>query len=114
MRGALVLLLAAVLAAGCGDDDKKSGGGADAAAKADARNVVAQVEACFADNQDYTRCRDAEEGVARVTQAGPSTFTVVARSESGRKFEIGKHGSANLSRPCRPPGSGGCPEAGYW
>ncbi len=30
--------------------------GQDASAKSDARNLVSQVEACFADTQDYTQC----------------------------------------------------------
>src|SRR6476619_3334473 len=30
--------------------------GQDAAAKSDARNLVSQVESCFADTQDYTLC----------------------------------------------------------
>ena len=32
--------------------------GQDASAKSDARNLVSQVESCFADTQDYTKCTD--------------------------------------------------------
>ena len=35
--------------------------GQDASAKSDARNMVTQVESCFADTQDYTGCDTAAE-----------------------------------------------------
>src|SRR4029079_9754922 len=31
--------------------------GQDASAKSDARNAVSQIESCYTDEQDYTRCR---------------------------------------------------------
>src|SRR5438477_11677846 len=36
--------------------------GQDAAAKSDARNLVSQVESCFADTQDYTRSEERRVG----------------------------------------------------
>src|SRR5438876_3900100 len=38
--------------------------GQDAAAKSDARNMVSQVESCFADSQDYTTCTTAAGNTA--------------------------------------------------
>jgi type IV pilus assembly protein PilA len=39
--------------------------GQDASAKADARNAYSQVEACYADFQDYTKCTPAELPVGK-------------------------------------------------
>ncbi len=66
--------------------------GQDASAKSDARNLVSQVEACFADTQTYAQCNTASAlgttglaygtnpGEVSVTAAGVDTFTVTAVS----------------------------------
>ena len=38
--------------------------GQDASAKSDARNAVSQVESCFTDEQDYTKCKQADPAMA--------------------------------------------------
>src|SRR5512137_578856 len=69
--------------------------GQDASAKSDARNLVSQVEACFADTQDYTQCNTSSAlgttgldygtgaGQVSVTASATGTFTVTATSQSG-------------------------------
>jgi len=68
--------------------------GQDASAKSDARNLVSQVEACFADTQDYTQCNTASAlgttglsygsgaGQVEVSASAVGTFTVTATSQS--------------------------------
>jgi type IV pilus assembly protein PilA len=100
--------------------------GQDAAAKSDARNAVSQVESCFADTQDYTKCNEATElknaGVTGVKvgtakgqvdiQAGSATtYSVEAYSQSNTKWKITKNGDGELERTCNAPGQGSCPSA---
>lgn len=112
-RGACLILIAPLLAlASCGGDDDNDGasggdtatttttaartGGTaavqDAQAKADARELVSYVEACFVDEMDYSACRDAGRGQdlgdATVESADAATFTVVSPSESGTEFRL--------------------------
>src|SRR5436309_2968853 len=57
--------------------------GQDASAKSDARNMVSQIESCFADTQDYSTCRTATDlgttglnigtGQGQVTVGAPSS-----------------------------------------
>jgi hypothetical protein len=112
VRALALLLLAGLLLAACGDDDDDD---PHSEAKSKARQAVTEVEACFVDEQDYRRCRDIAtvEGV-EVTEAGPATYTIVARSESGTSFEIEKQKTGALARICSPGGSGGCPDGGHW
>src|SRR5678815_639791 len=70
--------------------------GQDASAKSDARNAVSQIESCFTDQQDYTKC----DTVAEVPQlpAGAAVsgatvtggYTVTANSKSTNVFKIVK------------------------
>jgi len=107
--------------------------GQDAAAKSDARNLVSQVESCFADAQDYTLCdttaatelgsstglnlvngtpaNGGEVGVA--TSAGPptNTFTVTAKSKSGNTFSINRT-SSGYTRTCTGT-TGGCKSSAW-
>jgi type IV pilus assembly protein PilA len=100
--------------------------GQDAAAKSDARNMVSQVESCYADTQDYTQCNSSTalpnastglnwgtaSGQVSVTGATTSTYTIQAVSKSGNIFQIIKSGGT-ITRDCGNPtvgtrGSGGC------
>jgi type IV pilus assembly protein PilA len=69
----------------------------DASARADAANVVVQMETCFAAQADYAGCEREPEvaayGNVSVTVGTPSTerYTVVARSASGGTVTI-EHG----------------------
>jgi type IV pilus assembly protein PilA len=55
--------------------------GQDSSAKADVRNAYTQVEACYADTQDYTKCSDQDE-VGAKSKTG-FTFTAAAPTQSG-------------------------------
>src|SRR6476659_2041973 len=69
--------------------------GQDASAKSDARNMVSQVESCFADSQDYGQCLTAANlgttgldlgtgaGQVTVTSSNSSSYQVDANSKSG-------------------------------
>jgi type IV pilus assembly protein PilA len=77
--------------------------GQDAAAKSDARNLVSQVESCFADAQDYDSCGNTAltdsgltlgnppaKGEVGVTATADNTFTVTAHSQSDTTFSIAR------------------------
>src|SRR3954470_3282118 len=98
--------------------------GQDAAAKSDARNLVSQVEACFADSQDYSVCDTTTDltntglnivdgtpavgQVAVTASAAPptNTFTVTAKSKSGNTFAINRTANG-YTRSCTGT-TGGC------
>ena len=58
--------------------------GQDAAAKADARNAYSQVEACYADTQDYTLCTPAE---LPVSKTGFTFGATTAANDNSIKLE---------------------------
>jgi hypothetical protein len=131
-RFGVFLTIAALAFAGCGDDDDEggdSGAGSDtpaaqpaaqqdAEAKRDARLLVSYVEACYADEQDYSACQDAaageDVGDAAVDTADAATFTIVSPSESGNEFRLEKAASGELERTCDTAGEGGCSADGAW
>ncbi|HTX70567.1 MAG TPA: type II secretion system protein [Thermoleophilia bacterium] len=94
--------------------------GQDASAKSDARNLVSQVESCFADNQDYTLCNTASalgttglsigggQGQVQVTASATNTFSVTAYSKSGNTFVISRIAAGGYQRTCTTGGNGGC------
>ena len=100
--------------------------GQDASAKSDARNLVSQVEACFADTQDYSQCNTSSalgttglsygtgSGQVSVTASAPSTFTVTATSASGNTFAINRVAAGGYTRTCTTAGNGGCKTGGTW
>jgi type IV pilus assembly protein PilA len=105
--------------------------GQDADAKSNARNLVSQVESCFANQQDYTKCTIAAGGVidgdatglptgsgsgsVELTPAPTSnTYTVTAHSKSGTNFLIVKGATGGSTRSCSNPNTGGCPTGGSW
>jgi type IV pilus assembly protein PilA len=85
--------------------------GQDTAAKSDVRNAVSQVEACFADGADYTKCPAADTpvaaGVAFTASSAQGGFTVRQTSKSGNVFTITKAGST-FTRTCTTVGKGSC------
>jgi type IV pilus assembly protein PilA len=103
--------------------------GQDAEAKSAARNMVSQVESCYADTQDYTACDPGDQdfpgqtglnvgtGVGQVNSTGAAGgFTIVGRSRSGNTFTITKTG-ATIARTCTAADAqnrGGCPSSGTW
>src|SRR3954464_12016683 len=102
--------------------------GQDAAAKSDARNAVSQVESCFADEQDYTKCvsgatamADANLGTNVVITApdGPNLYKVAAESKAKtgtafHSFVITKTSTGAIDRTCTPVGKGSCKTDGKW
>jgi type IV pilus assembly protein PilA len=145
-QGCLIAAIAAlsIAVAGCGGSDKKSNranaytapattgsdfqatGSADqqdAEAKANARNLVAEVEACFVDQQDYGMCKQpagtrlplgSGPGQVEVSEAATATYTVVAHSKSGTDFEVKKDDQGGVTRACDKDGQGGCKAGGTW
>jgi type IV pilus assembly protein PilA len=103
--------------------------GQDASSKSDARNLVSQIEACFANEQAYTNCMPASDG----TLAGDATglkvggsggevnaavsgkgYVVTATSKSGNTFLITKKDDGSTERSCSSAANGGCPTGGKW
>jgi type IV pilus assembly protein PilA len=98
--------------------------GQDASAKSDARNMVTQVESCFADTQDYTGCDTAAElgttglnigtgsGQVAVTASATDGYTITAVSKSANTFLITKTAGGPPTRTCTGT-TGGC-KNGSW
>jgi type IV pilus assembly protein PilA len=102
----------------------------DSGAKSNARNTVSLVEACFADEQDYTKCVGAvgasstgvlaNSGLGNatetidVTSTGADNYSVVAKSKSGNTFTIARAATGIVSRSCTAPATYGCPTGGKW
>jgi type IV pilus assembly protein PilA len=100
--------------------------GQDASAKSNARNMVSQVESCYATTQDYTACDtgggatpdadlDATGLTATVVTGNSAGYVVVATSDSGNTFTITKNGSGFV-RSCTRTGTtkGACPSSLSW
>ena len=120
------ILAAIALPAFLGQQEK----GQDADAKSAARNLVSQVESCFATEQTYVSCDTAAElgntglaigtanGEVQVTASGTSTYTIAAKSKATtggvHTFTIQKQASGQSTRSCTPTGEGGCPTSGNW
>ena len=112
------ILAAIALPAFLGQREK----GQDSEAKSNARNLVSQVESCYADAQDYTKCNEVSElgttglklvdtapgkGEVQVSAAGTNTYTVTAKSQSDGVFNIVKAANGTTSRTCSG-GTKGC------
>lgn len=93
----------------------------DAEAQANAHNALSEVESCFVEWGDYTRCRTPEvlenttlpaSGPAAVTIEGTrSTYRIEANSRSAdgaQSFTIAKAEGGDLTRDCAMPGQGAC------
>ncbi len=104
--------------------------GQDASAKSDARNLVSQVESCFADSQDYQQCTTSAQlgttglslvsgtpaaGEVAVASSAATSYTVTAKSKSNNTFTITKTNGGAPSRSCTAAGGsypdGGCKSA---
>ena len=118
------ILAAIALPAFLGQQSK----GQDASAKSDTRNLVSQMEACYANEQNYTSCigtggtidgsasgLNIGTGTGQVTALGASGsgYTAIETAKSGDIFSIVKAASGT-TRGCSPSGSGGCPSGGSW
>ena len=120
------ILAAIALPAFLGQQEK----GQDADAKSMARNLVSQVESCFATEQDYQLCNTTTElgetglaygtgdGEVQITAAGEKNYTIVAQSKASdggaHTFTITKAADGAITRTCDVDGKGGCPNNGEW
>jgi type IV pilus assembly protein PilA len=100
----------------------------DASAKSDARNLVSQVESCFATERTYANCDTAAEigvtgldygaGDGQVQVVGAGTvddYTITAESRNaGNSFTITKTDGGPPVRTCAAGGEGACPTGGTW
>ena len=121
------ILAAIALPAFLGQQEK----GQDSDAKSNARNLVSQIESCFATEQDYTKCDSSAElpntgldygsGAGQVSASASSAtayvVTAISKANDGgaHTFTITKSGLGGAStRACTPAGKGGCPTGGKW
>ncbi|UUY02638.1 type II secretion system GspH family protein [Svornostia abyssi] len=87
----------------------------DSGAKSNARNMVTQLETCYADAQTYVGCDTTESGLSvgtadgqvQVSAAGQNTFTVQAQSASGCDFVMTKPASGAITRTATGAGCSG-------
>jgi len=103
----------------------------DASAKADARNLVTLVQACFTTRESYDPCTNAtlrDSGIplpaadgaepaeqqASVIVSTPSSFEIHAKSSSGVMYSIAAGIGLAPVRTCAPVDVGGCPVSGSW
>ena len=117
------ILAAIALPAFLGQQQK----GQDASAKSDARNLVSQVESCYANEQTYANCTSAAQlgntglalgsstGQVTVANNGSTGYTVTAVSKANHTFQIIKDPTTGVqTRSCTPTNSGSCPSTGSW
>ena len=93
--------------------------GQDSSAKSDARNLVSEMESCFATTQNYTTCAStakADAGLGAepitVTSSAADAYVITATSDSKNTFTITKATGTGVStRTCSTSGGstkGGC------
>ena len=96
----------------------------DSSAKQDARSMVAHVESCFAETEDYTQCElgdpaletpgmeiGVNPGQTSITVTSPREYEIRATSDSENEFTLTKNPDGTLTRDCLVhPGDdrGGC------
>jgi type IV pilus assembly protein PilA len=103
----------------------------DAAAKEYTADLVKLVEACYANEQDYTGCNSLSDlsnggsepigmpygngpNQAEVSASTVDSFAVTGHSRSGNTFTATRNSIAPIERTCSTAGSGGCTSAGTW
>jgi type IV pilus assembly protein PilA len=122
----IIGILAAIALPGFLNQQKK---GDDSDAKANARNLVSLVDACYTSKDDYTQCSDqaglggnigipygASPGEASVTSSTSDTYEVTAVSNATtggahNTFSIKRDAQGVMSRSCT--GNDGC-HGGTW
>src|SRR4051794_2725111 len=100
--------------------------GQDASAKSDARNLVSQMESCYAQDQTYANCSTSQDvtssglsvgsgtGQVEISAAGSNNYTIIGHSKSSNEFTITKTGGGAPTRSCTPTNTGACPTSGSW
>ena len=98
--------------------------GQDSSAKSDARNMVSEIESCFASTENYTNCATttvaSDAGLTLITSAAPNGtlgWDITATSKSTNTFSIHKNPTTGkVTRDCvdvLANGKGGC-NGGSW
>ena len=131
MRAGLFAAAAVATAlTGCGgDDDKKTPttgaspvdvAQAGTKARADAQNASLALEACYAENQDYTTCGTPEvldragvelgkePGQVEISDPKPTSYKLTAYVTGGKGFSIEKAEDGTMKRSCDAPPEAGC------
>ncbi len=108
------------------------GKASDAGAKSDARNMVSQLEACYAVSQDYGNCVSPSalagtglsigsgSGQVSATSSARDSYVITAQSVSGTSYTITRTSATSLVvRDCSAHGTGGChpdpdSQSNYW
>ena len=89
----------------------------DANTKADLRNAVSQMEACFRSDERYVGCPGLEHPLAGGTTATVTPdgtgYLVASTSSSDTSFSIERSATGYLYS-CTEPGKGGCNALGRW
>jgi type IV pilus assembly protein PilA len=89
----------------------------DANVKADLRNAVTQMEACFHEHETYAGCPDADHPLAAHVESilllGGTGYRVEKASPSGTTFAI-RRVERDQSRTCTQPDYGGCNPDSSW
>ena len=89
----------------------------DANTKADVRNAVSQMEACFRGDERYTGCPGLEHqlagGTTATVTADGTGYLVSSTSSSDTSFSI-ERSAAGSAYSCSEPGVGGCNALGRW
>jgi type IV pilus assembly protein PilA len=99
--------------------------GQDASAKSDVRNLVSQMESCYAQDQDYTNCGSSQDVTSsgldvgagksvQISSAVTDGYVLVGNSKSSNKFTITKVAGGAPTRTCTPVNKGACPSGGSW
>jgi type IV pilus assembly protein PilA len=97
--------------------------GQDSSAKSDARNMVSQVESCYTDEQDYTKCTNppntglnigAATGQVNVPGSSTNTYQIIGHSKSNNNFTITKGTDGAITRSCTSAATGSCLSSGTW
>jgi type IV pilus assembly protein PilA len=110
--------------------------GDDANAKSNARNLASQIESCYTNSEDYTKCMPdatgtiagdatglpvsatappaAKSGEVNSAASDATSYVITAESKSGEQFKITKSGGGASVRACTPVNTGGCKADGSW
>lgn len=145
VRPLIVLLAACLLVPACGEEDEPAEraqteaattatdtGGEDARAKA--RSIATAMESCYAENQDYAKCDDAQElgqpdlelgdpgegaaqpepGKSYITVADREQYSIVVKADDGTRFVFARSVDGPPLRLCDPAGRSGCGPDGDW
>jgi type IV pilus assembly protein PilA len=90
----------------------------DSSAKSNARNAVTQVESCFADEQDYSKCTAlTTSGIPDtvVTATTADAYSITSTSKSTNTFTIARAATGLVTRTCADTVKGaGCPTSKTW